>query len=165
MRRALSFSFVALGLSVGCGGASFTAVGDGGPSDGGTSDGAAADGAAADAGSSDAASGDGGLGLDGGVGTCSGNQAIFSNVIKGCTTAAACVVVFHQLDCCGSLIAVGINHASKDAFDADELTWTMSCPGCGCAARPTVGEDGKTSPNKSDFKAACINNQCRSYLP
>ena len=164
MRGVLAFMCVVVGIAVGCGGTKFTSVGDDG---GGTSDGSTGDGSTADGGvTSDSGGGDeGGLGLDGGVGTCSGSANLFNNVIKGCTVAGGCVVVFHQIDCCGTKAAVGINHASKDAFDADEAAWLATCPACGCAARPTIAEDGKTAPQMSDFKVACVNNQCRSYVP
>lgn len=155
MRGVLSFVCVVLGVAVGCGGTKFTSIGD---------DGSAGDGSTADGGG-DGGGSDGGLGLDGGVGSCSGGATLFSNVIKGCTVTSACVVVFHQIDCCGTSAAVGINHASKDAFDADEATWLATCPACGCASRPTIAEDGKTAGQMSAFKVACVNNQCRSYVP
>ncbi len=160
MRGVVASLFVVVALSVGCGGTSFTAIGDAG------GDGAADDGSTSgDGGTTTDGGGDGGLGRDGGVGSCSGSPTLFNNVIKACTVSTACVVVFHQIDCCGSKVAVGINHASKDAFDGDEMAWLMTCPACGCAARPTVAEDGKTSNRESDFKAICVNNMCRSYLP
>jgi len=167
MRKSLSLVGAALTVLVACGGSKFTAAsGDGGGDDGGSSadGGTSGDGGTnGDAGSD--ASGDGGLGLDGGVGSCQGSPSIFNDIIKGCTVSAGCVVAFHQLDCCGSLMAVGINHASVNAFDADEAKWRMSCPACGCAARETVSEDGRMSNNQSDFRAECVNNVCRSYLP
>ena len=161
MRGVLSFVCVALGVAVGCGGTKFTSIADDGGGDGSTGDGSTADGGV----TGDGGGTEGGLGLDGGVGSCSGNATMFSNVIKACTVANACIVVFHQIDCCGSQVAVGINHASKDAFDTDEATWLATCPACGCASRPTIAEDGKTAAQMSDFKVACVNNQCRSYVP
>lgn len=162
MRGVLSFVCVVLGVAVGCGGTKFTSI----PDDGGSAgDGSTADGSTADGGSGDGGGSEGGLGLEGGVGMCSASATLFSNIIKGCTIANGCIVVFHQIDCCGSKAAVGINHASKDAFDADEATWLATCPACGCASRPTFAEDGKTAAQMSDFKVACVNNQCRSYAP
>lgn len=63
---------------------------------------------------------------------------------KGCTTTDNCSFGLHQIDCCGTLSAVGFNHAFKDAFDLAEKPWRASCPGCGCPSGPTKAESGMT---------------------
>jgi len=163
---------------VACGGSSFTAIGDGGT---GGSDGGG-DSSAGDASQGDGASGrDGSNGDDGGsgggdggasdggglgieAGNCGTDAGLFSNVITGCTLAAGCVVVLHQVDCCGTTVAIGINHASRMAFDQDEAQWRASCPACGCAAQPTIAENGRPC-DLMTCTVSCTNNLCRSEGP
>jgi hypothetical protein len=148
---------------VACGGTKFSS---GAEEDGGA-DGSFVDGSSSDSGTSDAGgpSPDGGLGLEGGVGSCQGDAGIFDNIIKACSISAGCIVVMHQIDCCGSMAAVGINHASHDTFAADEMQWVATCPACRCVARPTIAEDGKTTTDAGAIKVECVNNVCRSYVP
>lgn len=151
-------------LTPGCGGSSFTTADDAGSSDAST-----ADASTAGDGSSDASKSDSGIATDGGgigieAGTCKADAGIFNDVIKGCTVDIACVVVLHQIDCCGSKVAIGINHASKDAFTQDETTWESSCPACGCPPAPTVAEDGKPC-DLTTCKVSCDNGQCRTSGP
>jgi hypothetical protein len=176
--RLASSLVVALALAA-CGGSTFTSSAPGSDASAGddattgdaaTDDASSGDGGTRDTGTmtdarADAPTGDGGLGLDGGVGSCSGSSTIFNDVTKGCTVSAGCIVVEHQVDCCGSIVAVGINHASKDAFDADEKMWRASCPGCGCPARPTTAEDGKQVVDPGVVSATCTMGVCRSYVP
>ena len=76
-------------------------------------------------------------------GMCGGGQP-FPTLDKGCTDSTNCSDGFHQIDCCGTLVAVGFNHAQRDTFNTAEQTWELTCPACGCAAQPTKAEDGKT---------------------
>lgn len=155
---ALFASFV-----VACGGSSFTSAAQ----DAGASDASSVDSGGGDAsGGSDGATGTDGGAVDGGgigieAGSCKADAGIFSNIIKACTNDIACVAVDHQVDCCGSMVSLGINHASHNAFNADEAAWKASCPACGCPPAPTAGEDGKPcGPN--GCTVACDNGVCRT---
>src|SRR5262245_3717800 len=53
---------------------------------------------------------------------------------RGCATDADCVVVTHQIDCCGSQAALGVNSSSRALFDAREATCRQGWPACPCAA-------------------------------
>jgi hypothetical protein len=54
------------------------------------------------------------------------------------------VVVFHQIDCCGSEIAIGIGQAQQSKFNSAEDAWRAASTPCNCAPRPTRAEDGTT---------------------
>ncbi len=115
----------ALGALVACGGVTPPDITDGG-----------GDGSSSDGSSNGDAKGDGSIGM------CpSGN---FPTYEKGCTTNDNCSFGLHQVDCCGTLSAIGFNHSFKTAFDSAEQTWQASCPACGCMAGPTKAESGMT---------------------
>jgi hypothetical protein len=133
-----------------CGGVTPPDFGDGGGGDGSsTGDGST--------------KGDGSSGGDGSIGMCpSGNFPMYD---KGCTTTDNCSFGLHQVDCCGTLSAIGFNHAFKTAFDAAEVTWRASCPGCGCPSGPTKVESGVTCDQgkigvKCDTSGTGSNGKC-----
>ena len=41
----------------------------------------------------------------------------------------------------------------------------MQYPGCGCAAQPTVADDGDSAPDVDAIAVACSDGQCRSFVP
>ena len=149
-RAALTWSLVGA-MSVACGGTSFTSAGDAGeggadgaPGDGSTSDGGAVDSATGDAARFNCANG-GGL----------------PQPNKSCS-GGGCAVVFHTIDCCGTKVAIGIQHSTVDAFNAVEAAWESQCATCGCAAQPTKGEDGCTPTTPNAFVPDCSSNTCRA---
>jgi hypothetical protein len=77
------------------------------------------------------------------TGGCGAGQP-FPTFTKACTNTMSCSFGFHQVDCCGTFVAVGFNHDQRSAFDAAETAWEATCPACGCAAQPTKADDGKT---------------------
>src|ERR1051326_5325454 len=120
--------FLLFGVVAACGGASPPEFGDAGN----TGDGSTA--------------GEGGNGNDGsskeGGGQCSNGQ--FPMFEKGCTSNDTCIVELHQIDCCGTFSAIGINHSAKSNFDAAEQMWRASCPKCQCDPGLTKAESGMT---------------------
>ena len=111
--------------------------------------------------------GDGG-GADGGGGAvmCTATPPVFPGFDKGCTGASSCVIAFHQISCCGTRRALGINHAAKAAFDAAEATCEAQYPGCGCAQGPTSAEDGKTTTTESTIAVTCTPaGMCSTSIP
>jgi hypothetical protein len=90
---------------------------------------------------------------------------MFPTFDKTCAAAADCVVALHQVNCCGTLTAIGINAAEASAFAAAEMTCQMQYPGCGCASTPTTTEDGKMSMDDTQIQVGCMNGQCSTFLP
>jgi hypothetical protein len=84
----------------------------------------------------------------------------FTTFDDGCTNAASCSFGLHQIDCCGSKLVVPFNHAQTDAFNTAEMAWELTCPACGCAARPNVDSEGKTC--QGDPQVTCDGNMCRA---
>jgi hypothetical protein len=127
-----------------CGGDPFT-VGDGGssPSDAGSKDSAGA--------------------------ACSDNGSFIASLDTGCTNTQSCSFGLHQIDCCGTKLAVGFNHAETNRFAQEEQAWEASCPQCGCPAGLTRAQDGKTGL-ASLVQVACVDfdggvGVCQTFFP
>jgi len=133
--------FLLLGVLAACGGATPPDFGDASGSGDGSSN------------------GEGGNGGDGGSkeggGQCTNGQ--FPMFEKGCTSSDTCIVELHQIDCCGSLAAIGVNHSVKDQFDNAEKTWRASCPQCGCDPGQTKAESGMMC-DTSKIAVKCVMN-------
>lgn len=109
---------------------------------------------------------DGG-GADGGdVVQCSGAAPSFPSFNKSCAVAADCIVAVHQINCCGSQRALGVNLAEKARFDADEKVCRAQYPRCGCPTLPTVADDGKSSQrgDGSDIGVGCSAGACATFI-
>lgn len=135
-----------------------------------------ADVASVDSGSSDAAAGatDAGV-IDAGEDTagdagssdansavqCTGTTGTFPTYSKECGSDGDCAIGEHQLNCCGTKLAIGLSKSAQAAFEADEQVCESQYPGCGCAQFPTQAEDGKTGA----IAVHCIDTQCMTYAP
>jgi hypothetical protein len=86
----------------------------------------------------------------------------FPSFNRACTNNDSCVFGLHQINCCGSMQAIGFNHDQRDAFDMAERAWAMTCPQCGCAATLPIDDSGKTCMT-SMFVATCDNGMCTSH--
>ena len=73
---------------------------------------------------------------------CGGDAPAFPTFSKTCAKATDCFPAFHQVNCCGTRVAVGLATADKAAFDAAEATCEAQYPKCKCATQPTLAEDG-----------------------
>ncbi len=108
-------------------------------------------------GGGDGSTGEGGSNGDGGGKEAGGmcTNGMFPTFDKGCTSNDTCIVELHQIDCCGTLSAIGVNHAVKNSFDVAEQMWRASCPMCQCAPGPTKAESGMTC-DTSKIAVTCV---------
>jgi hypothetical protein len=91
---------------------------------------------------------------DSALGTC-GDAGSFPTFDNGCTSTQNCSFGLHQVNCCGTLIAIGFNHAYRSAFDSAEATWRQACPAnCSCDPGPTQADDGSFG-NAQDVAVRC----------
>lgn len=89
----------------------------------------------------------------------------FPGVGKQCVSDGDCAVVFHQVDCCGSLVAIGVDGMSVDEFDQTEALCAAKFPECDCAPMPTIAEDGDATEDVAQIVAHCVMGQCQSEVP
>jgi hypothetical protein len=114
--------------------------------------------------------GDGGpggaSGGGGGAGSklCFGAGASFPSFVKGCASVTNCVLVQHQIDCCGGALIMAINHGEVARFGDAEKICEAEYPACGCASQGVKAEDGTMVPwgKQSSIVAQCVNSTCQS---
>lgn len=81
---------------------------------------------------------------------------------RACTVDGDCAVVMHMIDCCGTFFAFGIAASETGRFTTDEAACSATYPACGCAAGPTMVEDGTALTGKSAAVARCAGGTCRA---
>jgi hypothetical protein len=89
----------------------------------------------------------------------------FPSFDKSCAGVGECVIALHQVDCCGTMIAFGINASELAAFEAAEATCASQYPGCECAPGPTSAEDGDSSQDPSAIVVDCVMGSCATSIP
>ncbi|MBM4389220.1 MAG: hypothetical protein FJ088_15900, partial [Deltaproteobacteria bacterium] len=95
---------------------------------------------------------------------CGVIDAEFPEFDKSCEKDEDCVLVYHQINCCGTLVAWGLNAFEKTAFEYAESVCQSQYPPCGCAQAPTMAEDLNTAFSEEDFSVKCTQEKCRSYV-
>lgn len=96
---------------------------------------------------------------------CGGEDPFFPSFDRSCTVDLDCAFVFHQIDCCGSLLAWGINGESAKLFGEAEAVCHEQYPACRCAPMATIADDGKTVDDPSLLEVACTDGECRTVVP
>ena len=91
-----------------------------------------------------------------------GGPVVFPEPLDSCKADADCVVVLHQINCCGTQVAWGIAAAGAEAFKVAEATCESQYPACGCAQFETKADDDTTGWTLTDFEAVCAGGQCKS---
>lgn len=100
----------------------------------------------------------------GGAVDCSSDPPSFPEFDRGCVVDVDCAVVLHQIDCCGTFVAWGLRADVAKTFAEAEALCESQYPLCGCAAQPTVADDGMAS-NNNDFAVTCKDGSCFSFVP
>jgi hypothetical protein len=85
----------------------------------------------------------------------------FPTFSRECQGNDSCSFGFHQINCCGSMQAIGFNHSQKTAFEAAEAAWEATCPGCGCPTALPIDDDGNTC--MADPFVTCDSGMCRAH--
>ena len=96
---------------------------------------------------------------------CAGAPAAFPSFDRSCAQDSDCAVAIHQINCCGSHLAWGIQASALAAFTAAEATCDAQYPKCGCPAFQTMAEDGFGTFDSTAFAARCDAGTCRSFVP
>ncbi len=143
--------------------------GTGGGAGAGTGGGAGAGtGGSAGAGTGGSAGASGGAGASGAAGatSCAGSEcAGFSTSwVRGCTNDQSCVGELHQIDCCGAIRAMGMNHSQAGTFCAAEYgsSGVTSCRASypaspGCSSNVITTDTGDTTTDLNKVGTKCMN--------
>jgi hypothetical protein len=74
---------------------------------------------------------------------------------KTCKTAADCVVVPFQVNCCGTMHAAGVSASSAEAVKKCAADRAAGFPACDCATAPTGADDGTIDPGGGTAQVTC----------
>ena len=96
---------------------------------------------------------------------CGGEDPYFPPFDRSCVSDRDCSIVFHQIDCCDSLLAWGINGAAGKAFAEAEAECVAQYPDCDCPTQPPIADDGKTVDYLNLIVVACITGECKTFVP
>lgn len=96
---------------------------------------------------------------------CGGDMQVFPEFDRSCAVTMDCALVLHQIDCCGSLAALGISADAAKLFAEAESVCAMQYPQCDCLSKPTVADDGNSSPDNNAIAVSCVDGECRSFVP
>ena len=87
----------------------------------------------------------------------------FDGLDRSCTRVEDCVLVEHLIDCCGTILIMGLNASEHIAFNALEQYCSAQFPACGCAAQGIRLEDGSLIDfGSTAAQVECADEQCRS---
>ncbi len=75
---------------------------------------------------------------------CFGDGGAVPSVPFKVCQGGGCIIISHQVDCCGNQVYVGVHKDQKAAFEACEQAHRDALPKCGCPSGPTKSEDGQT---------------------
>lgn len=95
---------------------------------------------------------------------CMGEPTVFPTFAKACSADGECAIAAHQINCCGTKAAIGIQAATSADFAAAEQACEAQYPKCKCAAAPTKAEDGKSEQDGA-IKVHCAAGQCATFVP
>jgi len=96
---------------------------------------------------------------------CGGDDPQFPEFDRTCAVEADCTVVFHQTDCCGTVVAWGLSGEAGKPFSEAEQECAMMYGICDCAPMPTVTDDGKSTEDSTQITVGCVDGLCTSTLP
>lgn len=108
---------------------------------------------------------------------CSGGAecAGFPSLERGCTLGAGgadvnCAPELHQVDCCGTMHVIGINHGVVDAYCAAEALCRASYPAAACGPGEYVLDTGETTTDldlvhvRCNIPSGAAVGTCETYL-
>lgn len=82
---------------------------------------------------------------------------------RACSSASDCALLNHQVDCCGSEVALGLASGARAAAEQQERVCAAQWPRCKCVAQQTVADDGKPFADAAGVKVRCVAGRCESY--
>lgn len=95
---------------------------------------------------------------------CATAPIVFPSFDKTCSDSSQCSFGLHQVNCCGSQLALGFHVAESARFAAAEKQCRGQYPPCACPAAPTKTEDGQTWDGVRTIIATCTAKGCMTTL-
>jgi hypothetical protein len=96
---------------------------------------------------------------------CDYGDAFVNQFDRSCGSNDDCAIGLSGANCCGTMMAVGINHLEQDRFKTSWATCATELERCRCPVGPTEVDDGNTTTDHGLVEVACTDGSCRTYLP
>jgi len=80
------------------------------------------------------------------------------------TTGATAGLQIHQINCCGSRAAIGINYLEQERFDEAEAICEAQYPACDCFDRGILAGDGQSTFDAARVAAFCNEGTCATFV-
>lgn len=102
--------------------------------------------------------------VHGGEVRCWSKNPIFPTFDGSCGDGRDCRVAVHQVNCCGSRVAIGINFLEQARFDEAEATCETQYPACDCFDRGILADDGQSTYDSAQLAAFCNEGACATFV-
>jgi hypothetical protein len=96
---------------------------------------------------------------------CGGEDRYFPTFDRTCRTVNDCDLVYHQVDCCGSMRVLGIRGEVAKAFGEAEAECVAQYPECDCLPQFPIADDEEVSSDINLIEVECAEGECRSFVP
>jgi hypothetical protein len=103
-------------------------------------------------------------GAEAGEVRCWPGNPIFPVFDSSCGDGRDCRAAIHQIDCCGSRRALGINYLEEDRFNEAEAVCEAQYPACECPDRGILADDGQSTYEAADVGAFCNEGSCATFV-
>jgi hypothetical protein len=95
---------------------------------------------------------------------CFASDPIFPSFDMSCQSDSDCAVGVHQVNCCGTRRALGINTSEVSRFAMDEAVCRGQYPACDCADFGIEADDGQRTYEEDNVGVACARSGCRTFV-
>ncbi len=95
---------------------------------------------------------------------CSPGDPVFPSFDMSCQSDGDCAVAVHQVNCCGTRQALGINANEIGRFTEDEAICEAQYPSCDCADFGIRADDGQSTYNPKDLGVICADGACTTFV-
>jgi hypothetical protein len=102
--------------------------------------------------------------VDAGEVQCWPPPQVFPPFDRSCQDEPDCRVAVHQVDCCGTRSALGINYLEQDRFNEAETICEPQYPRCGCPDRGIFADDGNSTYEVADLGVFCSDGSCSTFV-
>ena len=96
--------------------------------------------------------------------SCSVTKPVFPMFDGSCRDGCDCRAAIHQINCCGSRAAIGINYLEQERFDEAEAICEAQYPACDCFDRGILADDGQSTFDAARVAAFCNEGTCATFV-
>jgi len=95
---------------------------------------------------------------------CFPGDPVFPSFDMSCQSDDDCAVAVHQINCCGTRQALGINGQEVGRFSEDEAICELQYPSCDCADFGIRADDGQSTYDPDELGVVCAENTCTTFV-